>query len=168
VGGEVSKGSGLGLEIIHAKMGDEFSPKKLQTDIFLIDGFNLIPRMVVMAPKSVPTSMVQGVQRAETVLEPNAEIVVAEITVTFAVVVLVVHVPKDDGRVAAVAFSQLGVDEDRLLSIDRRAVAMIVAAFIGLACSVTVHSAYLSVFMGHPSGFGPGRGGQDDLDFFTV
>ena len=167
LGGQLAHTVALPLIKINALVADEALPIQRQAlhCVFALGGraFDLAPIGVVVAPERCIPCLVQCVKAAVTLLQPGAECVLAELAVTLAAE-LVADMPQDHGRVIAETLSQLAVDDCHFFTVDRRSVAMILAAVVQFAHAVAAHTAHLGVFLGQPGrscGAGRCQNGRD-------
>ncbi len=144
-------------------VGDETFPiQVVAVDAGLADlagRLDLAPVGVGVAPERGPPGLVEVVQRSVAGAQPLGEGGPAMVAVTLAAV-LVGKVPEQQRRVILVALGQQRVDDERLLAIDRRAEAVVVAATVQIAPAVRPHAQHFRILGRHPGRARAGRRGQ--------
>ena len=174
LGGQFPHAIALPLVKIDALVADEPLPVQSQTLHGVLSmgrrAFDLAPFGVVVAPKGGIPGFVQRVQAAVTLLQPGAESVLAQLAAALAAK-LVADVPQDHGRVITEALGQFAVDDGHFFAVDRRSVAVVLAAVVQFAHAVAAHTAHLGVLLGQPGracGAGRGQNGGDTVGVQVV
>ena len=122
--------------------------------------FNLRPVGVIVAPEPGVPCLVDRFQRAVPRLEPAAERGLTQLAVAVAAH-FVGDMPEQDSRVAAEPLCQLLVDDADFFTVERRGIAVVLAAVVQLPDTVCPDTARLGVLVCHPCGARRTGGGQN-------
>ena len=154
----------LKFQEINVPVADEAFPvqcKPLHRVFPLWGGtFDLIPVGVIVAPEPGVPRLVDRFQRAVPRLEPAAERSLTQLTVAVAAH-FVGDMPKQNSRVTAEPLCQLLVDDADFFTVERRGIAVVLAAVVQLPDAVCPDTAHLGVLVRHPCRARRTGGGQN-------
>ncbi len=123
---------------------------------------NLAPVGIGVAPERGPPGLIEFIQRGIAIAQPIGEGRATMVAVTFAAV-LVGEMPEQQRRMILVAVGQQGVDDARLLAVDRRTETVVVATAMQIAPAVRPHAQHFRVLGRHPGRARTGRRGQHSV-----
>ena len=126
-------------------------------------GFDLLPFGIGVRPERRPPCRIERIKCAVALLQPVTERRLTELAVAFALN-LIADMPENDSGMRAEALGELCIHRTDLFTVDRRGIAVIVAAALQIADAVGADAADLRILVRHPDGLCAGGRCQNGID----